>query len=433
MLNLVRQGKETFWLNPQFLPFDLTSGLCELVVSDADIAEAEARWQRFAPLLVRLFPETKSQRGVIESPLRAIPKMKQALADTYQTSLAGQLYLKLDSHLPIAGSVKARGGIYEVLKHAEDLAIAAGKLQIQDNYEKLAEPAMRTFFSQYAIQVGSTGNLGLSIGITSAALGFRTIVHMSADARAWKKELLREKGAQVIEYDQDYSQAVAAGRQLSASDPHSYFVDDEKSLTLFLGYAVAGRRLADQLAAQAVAVDAEHPLFVYIPAGVGGAPGGIGYGLKRIFKDHIHLFFVEPTECPSLLLGMASGLYERARVTDFGLSGKTAADGLACASPSGLVTRLMSNLLSGIFTVQDAHLFDLLRLLYESEHIEIEPSSLAAFMGPLGLFHYPLAEDYCREHGLTKQRLAQATHICWATGGSLVPQDIREAYRHTGI
>ena len=51
--------------------------------------------------------------------------------------------------LAVAGSVKARGGIYEVLKHAEDLAIAAGKLKVTDNYEKLCSDEMRAFFNQY--------------------------------------------------------------------------------------------------------------------------------------------------------------------------------------------------------------------------------------------------------------------------------------------
>lgn len=425
-LNDVSQGRESVWINPRLLPFDLTDALCQLVVSDKDIQDAADRLDRFAPFLEKVYPETQKNQGLIESPLVEIFSMQRSLEARYQVRIPGKLLLKLDSDLPIAGSVKARGGIYEVLKHAEDLALSAGKLSINDNYAKLSEPDMKEFFRQYTIQVGSTGNLGLSIGIMSACLGMRVKVHMSADARPWKKDLLRKKGVEVIEYADDYSKAVAQGRALSAADPKSYFVDDERSINLFVGYAVAAKRLKKQLEAMEIFIDDAHPLIVYIPAGVGGAPGGISYGLKRIFKDNVHCFFVEPTQCPSVLLGMATQEYEKIRVQDFGLSGMTEADGLACASSSSLVTRLMTPLLSGIFTVEDAHLFDYLRLLFETERKEIEPSSNAVFAGPIHLLDYPASQDYCRTHGLRAELLDNAVQIAWATGGSLVPIEERK-------
>ena len=427
----ILSAKETAWINPYLLPFDTVDAVSQLTVSDGDIADAEARLRRFAPFIRKKFPETLETDGLIESPLAEIGAMKRVLEEYCKHPITGKLLLKMDSHLSIAGSVKARGGIYEVLKHAEKLAVGAGKLSVDDDYARLADEDFRTFFRQYTVQVGSTGNLGMSIGIMSAALGFRVRVHMSADAKEWKKSLLRSHGVEVIEYVDDYSHAVAEGRRLSDSDPMSYFVDDEKSVDLFLGYAVAAGRLQAQLEEQGITVDMEHPLVVYIPAGVGGAPGGVSYGLKRIYGDMVHCFFVEPTRFPSVLLGIATQRFEKANVHDYGIHGMTAADGLACASPSGLVTRLMTNHLSGEFTVEDGRLYDYMRLLYKSEGIVVEPSGCAAFAGPCGLFGYERAAEYCRQHGLLEERLQSATHIAWATGGRMLPDEVRDEYLET--
>jgi len=60
------------------------------------------------------------------------------------------MMLKMDSHLPVSGSVKARGGIYEVLKHTEDLAIDAGILSgTDDDYLKVVSPEAREFFARH--------------------------------------------------------------------------------------------------------------------------------------------------------------------------------------------------------------------------------------------------------------------------------------------
>jgi len=427
----IADQKETVWINSKYLPFDMVDAVCQLVVSDEDIADAERRLHKFAPYIKKCFPETAEDGGLIESPLREIDAMKKALEETYDAEIPGRLLLKMDSHLPIAGSVKARGGIYEVLKHAEDLALEHGMITEDDNYERFADDDMKEFFHQFTVQVGSTGNLGLSIGIMSAFLGFKVKVHMSADARQWKKDMLRSKGVDVIEYEDDYSAAVSEGRRQSDLDPTSYFVDDEYSVPLFLGYAVAAGRTKAQLDTMGITVDEDHPLILYVPCGVGGAPGGVCYGFKRLFGDNVHVFFCEPTLFPSVLLGMATDRYNDVSVNDFGLNEMSAADGLACASPSGFVVRIDRNLLSGDFTVKDAILFDYMRMLKNTEDIFIEPSSCAAFTAPVNLLKYEGTKAYLEKQGLTAEKLANSAQICWATGGRLVPDDIWDKYMNT--
>lgn len=418
--------EETFWLNPKKCVKENWN--IKAVTTD-DIADAEKRLQRFAPYLETVFPELKATKGIIESELREIPTMKAFLNSHYHADIEGSLLLKMDSDLPISGSVKARGGIYEVLKHAEELAINEGLLKESDNYAKLAEPQFKKFFSQYKVQVGSTGNLGMSIGIMSAKVGFTVIVHMSADAKQWKKDLLRSRGVTVIEYKDNYCAAVEQGRKNSDADPMSYFVDDENSKDLFLGYSVAGGRLQRQLQDMNITVDAEHPLFVYIPCGIGGAPGGVTYGLKEIFGDHVHCFFTEPTHACCMLLGMATGLHDGISVEDLGIDGRTEADGLAVGRPSAFVGRVVEPLLSGIATIQDNLLYDLMRGLLDSEQIFIEPSSCASFATFL---QSDVLKQYIRKAGL-EGVMHQATHIAWATGGSMVPEDVRQAYLKMGV
>lgn len=410
----IAECREIFWLNEKAQGSGQAGDLKEQAdpAAGVDIDAAEARLARFAPFIAKMFPDAKD--GIIESELKEISHMKELLAGG---EVKGRLFLKCDSHLPVSGSIKARGGIYEVLKLAEKIAMEEGGLTYDDDYSVLAEQKYRDIFSKYKVAVGSTGNLGLSIGIISATIGFEVTVHMSADARRWKKDMLRSKGAKVVEYPDDYEAAVAQGRREAAADPACHFVDDENSLDLFEGYSVAGKRLKKQFEEQGITIDEDHRLYVYLPCGVGGAPGGVAWGIKKYFGENAHCFFAEPTHAPCMVLGLVSGLKNKIAVGDIGIDGKTEADGLAVGRPSALVSEIMDTQLAGCFTVDDEKLYPYLADLKDSEDIFIEPSACAAFEG---------LKYVC---GQTDEN---AIHIVWATGGNMVPADEKEAYYQKG-
>src|SRR5690554_2319015 len=421
LLKKIMALEPVIWLNPNK---KLSAEMPSFPIKKEDMVAAEDLWRRFAPFFVKAFPETAETNGVLESPLKEIPSMKTIL-NKRAPKIEGRFMLKCDNALPIAGSIKARGGFYEVLHYAEELALQAGILNKNDDYSIFASDTFKEFFSKYKIGVGSTGNLGLSIGIISAALGFEVTVYVSSDAKVWKKDLLRKKGANVIEFAGDFSEAILAGRQKTNADPMGYFVDDENSNELYLGYAVGALRVAKQLEEQNIKVDADHPLLVYSPCGVGGSPGGTAFGLKQIYGDNVHCFFVEPTHSPAVLIGLVTGEMSNISVQDIGIDNRTEADGLAVGRSSNFATNISNHLISGAYTIEDDHLFVLLAQLKDSENIFLEPSATAGLIGPQMI----AKTDYANKNNLN---MKNATHIVWATGGDLVPEEERLEFYERG-
>ncbi len=417
LVQCLSRCEESVWINDKKEVFEVAALRAEL--GKSDIANASARLGRFASYFKAVFPETEATGGLLESPLREIGGMKAALEKKYACEIGGKLYIKLDSHLAVSGSIKARGGIYEVLCVAEKIAMREGGLKLSDDYAILADEKFRELFSKYSIAVGSTGNLGLSIGIISAKLGFRVTVHMSADAREWKKAMLRSKGVEVVEYQSDYSVAVENGRRQAEKDRFCHFVDDENSRELFLGYSVAAERLKAQFDKEGIVISEENPLYVYLPCGVGGGPGGVAFGLKHQFGDNVHCYFAEPTHSPCMILGMATGLHNGISVNDIGIDNKTIADGLAVGRASGFVGKFMLPFIDGCYTVEDGRMSALLAMLTDSEGIRLEPSALAGMFGAVAL-------------NKKSGEVSRGVHLVWATGGSMVPEDELLKYYREG-
>ena len=71
----IAAAEEAAWVNPGLRPY----GEVSLEVTMEDIEDAEDRLARFAPFIVKCFPETADRGGLIESALTPVPKMQAYL------------------------------------------------------------------------------------------------------------------------------------------------------------------------------------------------------------------------------------------------------------------------------------------------------------------------------------------------------------------
>jgi D-serine dehydratase len=71
----------------------------------------------------------------------------------------------------------------------------------------------------------------------------------------------------------------------------------------------------------------------------------------------------------------------------------------------------MERLLDGFYTLSDQSMYDMLGWLAQEEGIRLEPSALAGMAGPVRV-----------------SASANATHLVWATGGGMVPEDEMAKY-----
>lgn len=393
VFNRMRAGVPTTWLRPNG-DAPKVAGL-----TSAAVEEVRRRFERFERPLAQLFPDS-GWDGRIRSPLRRYPGRIGAFDD---------LFVKCDSLLPMTGSVKARGGVYELLCSIEAFARREQLLTDGVDYMRLLTPECRRFLARHRVIVASTGNLGFSIGLVGRAFGVDIEVHMSSDAKEWKKARLRSLGARVVEHATDYEGAVAAARK-EALACDAYFIDDERSLQLFSGYSVAGRELADQLAAERIEISTERPLVVYLPCGVGGAPGGIAAGLLQEFAEAVIIVFVEPIASACMLVALATG--KRQPVYAFGLDNKTIADGLAVPTASELVLERVGPRVDAVVALPDSSMIDWVRRAWRESQLRLEPSGAAGFAA---------IEPFRAARAERGDSIRDAVHVVWTTGGSLVP------------
>ena len=396
----LQAGSPAVWLRPADR---LTQNSTPLRTEEME--EARQRLERFRPVLATLFSGTAGGWD---------GRVRSALLDYPRQGDLPPLLVKADHDLPMTGSVKARGGVYELLCRVEALAVMNGIVKSGEPLAPLLTAAARNIFSQHCIVVASTGNLGFSIGLVARAFGLNADVHMSHDAKTWKKERLRRTGANVIEHPCDYTETVARARA-AAKTNGSYFIDDESSRLLFVGYTTAASELAAQLDQRGVKIGNDAPLVVYLPCGVGGAPGGITAGLKAIYGSAVRCVFVEPVASACVFAALAVGAGAPVSVYDLGLDNDTIADGLAVPVASKLVLNSVGASIDAVVAVPDATMLEWVRRAWNEARLRLEPSAASGFAA-VSLFLAAALEA-------GSPLPSKAIHVVWTTGGSQLPED----------
>ena len=362
-----------------------------------DIKKTYERFIKYSSLIQKKYP--KIDKGIIKSDLVKTKKIN----DKYFNKI--DLYLKLDNNLPVVGSVKARGSLNAIIDIVEKISQKENWIE-EDFPLNLSRYIEENKFSKYKIIVGSTGNLALSVGLFSQIFGIKTIVYMSNDAKEWKKEILRKANAEIVQINGTYSEAVKLGREKAKNSENTFFIDDENSEELFLGYAASIFKLNKQIERENINPTNEDPLYIFIPCGVGGAPGGISYALNLVFGNKIKIFFVEPVNAPCMALALIENKENPRAVSEIGLNKRTEADGLAVYKASEFIFNLVKNYINGTITVNDS---DMLEFVYNMKILEDQRIEVSAAAGLAGL------------QKIQKEGTKINKALVWLTGGSLIP------------
>jgi D-serine dehydratase len=277
-LNKLRSATPQLWVNPQRGLLLEDNPADQPPFLRTEMQAARDRFNRFAPLLAQLFPELAASEGRIESDLLPAPAMQRALCIPAHH---GRLWIKADHSLPVAGSIKARGGFHEVLEVAERLAaqhglLATGLRLPQLGIAQLRAPCLRATrwpWAPPAIWAWPLAWLacGPGVSLRGAHVGRCQGMEEGAPAPA------RRGGGGT-----HGRLRTSRGRR-----PRPLALPPTRCATL---WTTSARCRSSWVTARPPCTCSQlqagwcrrwmrtHPLLVYLPCGVGGAPAGITWG-----------------------------------------------------------------------------------------------------------------------------------------------------------
>jgi threonine dehydratase len=241
--------------------------------------------------------------------------------------LAGRpVHLKAEN-LQRTGSFKIRG--------------AVNKLATMTDEERAA-----------GVVTASAGNHGQAVALAAREAGVAATVFMPLDAPMAKVDATRSYGAEVLLSGEGFDEAQGAAHE--RAEAGATFIHAFEDEAVVAGQGTLGLELAEQLG------DVET---LVVPIGGGGLASGIALALSELRRE-IHLVGVQAASCAPF-----AGLEP---------TGITIADGIAVKQPGELTSRILSERLDSVVTVNDAEIADAIVLLLERVKLVVEGAGAAS-------------------------------------------------------
>lgn len=287
-------------------------------------------------------------------------------ADKLSASLGHDVYLKRED-LQTVHSFKLRGAYNKICRLTQEERVRG-------------------------VIAASAGNHAQGVALAAQKLGISALIIMPRTTPAIKTEAVKQYGAEIELYGDNYSEAAEYCKQRVAATGRTYIHPFDDPLVI-AGQGTIGREIVEQL-----------PVIthIFVPVGGGGLIAGIAAYVKAI-RPEVQVISVEPVDSAC----MATSVRENSRIElpSVGIF----ADGVAVKQPGENTFALVQKHVDRCTTVTTDEICAAVKDIYEATRSIVEPSGALAVAGikAAGLPPSAKAVAICSGANVTFERLQQ--------------------------
>ncbi len=256
--------------------------------------------------------------------------------------LGMRLFVKYENHQPV-GSFKVRGALNRMLATTNEERVLG-------------------------FVTASQGNHGQGVCYAARVVGATATVVVPEKANPDKVEAMRNLGAEVVTFGNDFEAAVAHAWEIAAERKATYLHAADDSL-IVAGHATVALEM----------FEAEPSLdTIVFPIGAGGLISGAALVAKTL-KPEVEVFGVQAERTPGFVESLAAGhIVECAPNSTF-------AEGIAVRQPPRLTFEMVRDLVDEVITVSEEDMRRAIILLLEKTHNLAEGAGAAGLAGVVKL------------------------------------------------